>query len=730
MIKTIDELGAVSKYLKRIGATARNFKTAVVKEMHGKYWRDVALITFNRDGSIRAPEQYAPTDIEAKAIQSEIQQQSFPEMAAILEIVNPPKLINDAAEKDTFVFRDLHGYISMVQIRIEHEEGKNYIPCTYWSDGIWRFMEPEGLLPLWGIEQIKEHGTVFIHEGAKTARAMYELANPKTPKQHKQLLKHPWGRELSNAAHLGWIGGALNVHRTNWSMLNREGISTAYVVSDNDKAGIEAVPKIAYNLRMPTWHVQFTNEWPTGFDLADPWPESMFRKREGITHYLGPIFRSCVHPATWATDQIPQEKRKPLTVLRDSFKGQWIYSEESDLFICRQMPEIVRDEKVANNVLMPFSHVKDTTRLILKEYQGRSVKMCYRPDRSEGLIIDGDNSAINLHTPSQIRAQEGDPEIWLEFMAYLIPDDDECNELLRWCATLIAHPEIRMEYGVLLVSQTQGVGKTTLGMHILAPLVGMHNASFPGEQTISQSDFNGWCANKRLAVVNEIYSGHSWKAYHRAKSILTDRHIEVNQKYQRPYTTDNWCHIFASSNSLRALRIEQDDRRWYYPTVTENLWPQAKYAHLYNWLSTGGLSIIKHWAHDQKDIVMPGFRAPMTQRKYSVIQESMSEAQQEVQALAEAMNNLDEPVAISMKDIITWARSSSQGKVYDSPTELKTAMRHCGVTITERLQVQKRMQVVILNNHKYWKRRFTKAEITAKVKEHLKDPTEVIPPTM
>jgi hypothetical protein len=83
--------------------------------------------------------------------------------------------------------------------------------------------------------------------------------------------------------------------------------------------------------------------------------------------------------------------------------------------------------------------------------------------------------------------------------------------VLKWCATLIARPSIRMGYGLLLISEQQGIGKTTLGAHILAPLVGLHNTSFPGENDIT-SAFNEWVAHKRLAVISEIYSGSSWRA--------------------------------------------------------------------------------------------------------------------------------------------------------------------------------------------------------------------------
>ena len=88
---------------------------------------------------------------------------------------------------------------------------------------------------------------------------------------------------------------------------------------------------------------------------------------------------------------------------------------------------------------------------------------------------------------------------------------------MRWCATLVARPDIRMEYGVLLISEMQGVGKGTLGERILAPLVGPWNCSFPTEQSIVDSSFNSWIAHKRLAVVHEIYAGHNIKAYNKRR---------------------------------------------------------------------------------------------------------------------------------------------------------------------------------------------------------------------
>jgi len=255
---------------------------------------------------------------------------------------------------------------------------------------------------------------------------------------------------------------------------------------------------------------------------------------------------------------------------------------------------------------------------------------------------------------------------------------------------------------LLLVSERQGVGKTTLGSSILGPLVGMQNVGFPTENQIVQSEFNGWLANKRLIVINEIYSGHSWKAYNKLKSAITDREVEVNEKYQRPYLIENWCHIFACSNSMRALKIEEDDRRWFYPEVTEEKWSRAKFEGFHNWLKSGGLNIIKHWAESYGDYVMKGQPAPMTERKKELIVSSRTEGQQEAAVLAEAMNRHDEPLVLTMKDIVEWVRSSIQGRLYDTDLELRKAMKEVGaIWYEDRFLIGGRFQLAAMNTRAF-----------------------------
>lgn len=699
-LETLNDLQSVRAYLTRVGAEVRSLKTAVVKFVTGHYWKDVAVIHFDKDGTVQTPESYMPTDAEQNAIKGEWTTVKWPQLKLVKKTPPLPKELKDIDPDHLFEFRNEHGDLIMLQTRINTAPGeKRYVPWTYWDDNVWRKMEPEGALPLWGLEDIKNHATVFIHEGAKAARAMRRMIERKTDADKKAYAAHPWAEELSAALHVGWIGGALSPSRTDWQALRKAGVKRAYIVSDNDTPGLSAVPAIAYHLNMPSFHIQFTNEWPVGFDLADPFPDELFKVIEGERHYIGPSFRSCLHPATWATDLVANTKGKPSPVLRDHFKELWSYIEEADLFICKEMPEILRTEAILNKMLAGFSHTPDTCKLIVRAYHGRQTKLCYRPDNKGRIVTDKTTSAINLHTPTHIKAHKGSAKVWLEFMEYLVPDKDERHNLMRWCATLIARPDLKMEYGVLMVSEHQGIGKTTLGNSILAPLVGSQNVGFPTENDITTSDFNEWIANKRLVVVNEIYSGHSWRAYNRLKSYITDRDVTVNIKYQRPYTIENWAHIYACSNSMRALKMEGDDRRWFYPELTETSWSRDKFVVLHNWLRSGGLGIIKQWATDWKDYVLPGQRAPMTARKKELIEESRSEAQREVTHLASAMCDENKAVACTMKEVEEWVRGQVQGgKMFDSDYELRKAMKEAGVAVyNRRVKHGGRTQYVLLN---------------------------------
>ena len=61
------------------------------------------------------------------------------------------------------------------------------------------------------------------------------------------------------------------------------------------------------------------------------------------------------------------------------------------------MLNIIRSEKILNNMLSSFSHSRETSKLILKAYSGRTTTLTYRPDRTEQIVTQGNSAAINIY---------------------------------------------------------------------------------------------------------------------------------------------------------------------------------------------------------------------------------------------------------------------------------------------------------------------------------------------
>jgi hypothetical protein len=212
----------------------------------------------------------------------------------------------------------------------------------------------------------------------------------------------------------------------------------------------------------------------------------------------------------------------------------------------------------------------------------------------------------------------------------MFPLENDRTEVMRWCATLIERLDIKMRYGILLCSEEQGVGKTTLGLHILRPLVGETNVSLPSAGDIVDSHFTDWKAHCRLVMINEIYEGQSTKAYDKLKEVITEDHISVVRKYMEKYDTENWVHVLACSNHKNALKLPDEDRRWFVPLVTEDKRNQQYWEEFYGWLNNKGLGIIKQWAIDwlkDNKPVHTGATPPNSGAKAEMIKEGMSRGQ-------------------------------------------------------------------------------------------------------
>ena len=260
------------------------------------------------------------------------------------------------------------------------------------------------------------------------------------------------------------------------------------------------------------WTIKPDARWEkSGWDLAVDFPTTthFWQTVPGKgRRFIGQSLRSLARPATWATKKVEGKVGKPTYYLTAPFRDEWFHVAEPKCFIHRANPNRIMNQAVFDATIQPYCD-KGSGVAALLGADGLNLAdvLIYDPALPNGLI-SGDNLwSFNTFVGSDIEPAEGSAALAEEFFENLFPVKEDRTMALKWCATLVCDPEIRMLYGVLLMSILQGVGKTTLAQSILRPLIGSWNVSFPTEQTICKSEFNGWKAHKRLAIVNEIYQG-------------------------------------------------------------------------------------------------------------------------------------------------------------------------------------------------------------------------------
>jgi hypothetical protein len=667
----IDRAPTLRAYLQRVGTVQKSFRRHVIEVKRGSYKSTLGSVSIDADGILSCRgDVEPPTAVEATRITAEVLAANWPtSMPAGPRIID--ERLNQIGREHLFIHRSASGdNILLIQQRLNREDGsKDYYTWSFWSDGVWRMMEPDELLPLYGLDRLKNSSTIFLHEGASAARYVQWMVNRETKEARDAFDACPWGPSLTGAAHLGWIGGAPNPDRTDWSPLRALPKDVRIVVvADNDAVGVSAISAISSKLRRRMSAVIFDDSFKPGFDLADQWPRHPDWWND--KRYLGPTLDDLSRPATWATKVLKADKKKgpPRIVLRDEFRDEWLLSMEPHLAAHRTLTNKLYSPEVLNRYIAPFSDAEDVARLLSKEVSVHADGIAYRPQKKSKLsrlvIVDGER-LINTFRPSVVVPLVGDWQPFLDFMKYLFPDPEDREHVLRWCATLIARPDVRMRYALLLISERQGVGKTSLIDAVLAPLVGRWNVSTPSESQIADSGFNSWIAHKRLAHISEIYSGQSRKSYDRLKVVIADDSIDVNRKYMEPYTIENWLHVVACSNSIRALHVDDGDRRWLVPRVTEELKPREWWDSFHGWLRGGGLPLVAAWAEayvEEHGAVRTGDRAPDTTAKDEVIAETRSEGQRLAVDLAGmakefAADKGDGKVVLLVDEVRAWIAS-------------------------------------------------------------------------
>jgi len=484
-------------------------------------------------------------------------------------------------------------------------------------------MEPDGPLPIWRprLKAEERRARVMIHEGVKAAMAANRIVREREP--------HPWLDEMKLYEHWGAIGGALAPQRLDFNALRRKKPAEVVYVCDNDFIGKSALTKVSEAYKEPLKGIKFDDRFPEAWDVADEMPQRFWRA-DG--RYVGPTLRDMIRPATWAITWRPprSKKQRPKMEVSLAFQQEWANCTTPTCFIHRDFPEQILDEKAFNKRMASYTYNPERRlSTMMDEHEANKVdELCYEPALPPGFYSNGRKMLFNTHIGGGVEPDKSvSCQPFLDFTIHLFPIERERVEVLRWVATLIARPGFKIPYALLMISERQGVGKSTLAEAVLAPIIGRHNYFAPSEKMIT-SEFNHWCCEKRLVACHEVYAGHSFAAYNGLKSLITDQYVNCHKKHLAPYMIKNHVHLILCSNFLLALKIDTDDRRLLVPTVTES--DRFDWLGFYRFLDNGGLGAITAWADGflkSHGEITPDAKAPWTRMKTEIVKNSYSSDQ-------------------------------------------------------------------------------------------------------
>lgn len=261
----------------------------------------------------------------------------------------------------------------------------------------------------------------------------------------------------------------------------------------------------------------------------------------------------------------------------------------------------------------------------------------YRPGAAK-LVTEVVNGtalrAINLWRPSAMKPAGGlvtdaDVKPWLDHVAMIFGDEDAParNHILNYMAFILQHPGVKINHAVVILSNTEGVGKDTVFVPFLAAL-GHHNSWVVMPEDL-QGQFNPY-VERQVVIVAEMANFNKKEMTNKIKPLLAAPpfFIQVNKKNVGQYSIPNLGNVIMFTNHDNAISIDEQDRRyWVHRSLTEEARDKSYFAPIYDWygerpLYDGpGSMLVARWLL-QRDVTGfdPNGRPDMTEAKAEMIE--------------------------------------------------------------------------------------------------------------
>jgi len=255
----------------------------------------------------------------------------------------------------------------------------------------------------------------------------------------------------------------------------------------------------------------------------------------------------------------------------------------------------------------------------------------YRPGNPNLILREEDDTkAVNLWQQGGITPSKGDPKPILDYFNRLIPIEAERRFLLQFLAHLYRHPEVKIEFGAIIVGGF-GTGKSTFHTRIVGRLFGDGNArKLEGAELASP--YNARWVDCQVLMIEEAHHGERLEVFKSTLELLVAERITVHDKYIRSFQGRTPRGITMVSNDDAPIVLPPGDRRWFVTatlptpeTGEEKREHRAFFKRLYEMLDRDDTALAAFAYHLQHEVSLEGFE-PKGEPLMTVAKETATKA--------------------------------------------------------------------------------------------------------
>lgn len=188
-------------------------------------------------------------------------------------------------------------------------------------------------------------------------------------------------------------------------------------------------------------------------------------------------------------------------------------------------------------------------------------RMCLPSNRQKVFFRDG-TATVNIWEEPEYRRQKGTEDTAFDdFLAYVIPNEQDRDVFLNWLAWNLQNESKKPSWAVMLYSEKQGTGKSTL-TDLLKALFGEQNTGRTNGVSKLVGRFNKEVLENKLVIVEEVEVRRGSPEANSLKSLITENSTMVEAKGLPAFVEHIYCAFIMTTNHL-PLWLEESDRRFF-----------------------------------------------------------------------------------------------------------------------------------------------------------------------